>query len=81
MNAAEAKAAVNLRKVVYPKPEILPACRNCTHFRCDHDDRCNSKGEVIFLQVNKRCARHSFSVQSGAVCDDHIFARADRSDR
>jgi hypothetical protein len=80
MRAAQTKQAqVNFRDMVKPVPEILPACRNCTSYRCDHDDRETSKG-VVFHRTNQRCGLHGFSVSLNKVCDSHVFRHQDRRD-
>jgi hypothetical protein len=75
------RKAVNYREVVTPKPEILPACRNCTNFRCDHDDRMNFKNQLTLRRVNLRCDLNLFPVHLNDVCDRHAFQRTNRSDR
>jgi hypothetical protein len=81
MNVAnEKRIAVNFRKVVVAKPEILAACKNCHHFGYDHDDRQSFKCEVTFRKVNLRCIRHTFPVINSTVCDDHKFRHANRRD-
>ena len=42
---AQRKAEVQYRRVVYPVREILPACKNCSAYRCDHDDRMGFNGQ------------------------------------
>lgn len=78
---ADKRAAVAFRKVVYPKPPILAACRNCKNLRYDSDDRMSTKGELTIRAINRRCDLLGFPVTSGSVCDRHEFARSDRSDR
>ncbi len=70
---------VNFRKVVVPTPEVLPACRNCGHYACDHNDRQGAKG-VYFEIANSRCLKHVFSVSRNTVCDSHAFRYKDRRD-
>ena len=74
------KAEVQYRKVVRPVPEILPACKNCSAFRCDHDDRMGFNGQLQLRRVNLRCGQFGFGVSLEAVCDKHQFRNADRSD-
>ena len=74
------KAEVHYRKVVRPVPEILPACKNCSAFRCDHDDRMGFNGQVTLRRVNLRCSQFGFGVSLEAVCDRHQFHHANRSD-
>lgn len=61
------------------KPEIVPACKNCTHFGYDSSDYMGAKG-ISFSKVNRRCKQHKFSVSSNSVCDTHAFKYPDRSD-
>ena len=77
---AQRKAEVQYRKVVYPVREILPACKNCSAFRCDHDDRMGFNGQLQLRRVNLRCGQFGFGVSLEAVCDKHQFRNADRSD-
>lgn len=77
---AQRKAEVQYRRVVYPVREILPACKNCSAFRCDHDDRMGSKGELTLRRVNLRCSQFGFGVSLESVCDKHQFRHADRRD-
>ena len=77
---AQKRTAVNYRKVVRPVPQILPACRNCSAFRCDHDDRMGFNGQLQLRRVNLRCGQFGFGVSLEAVCDKHQFRNADRSD-
>lgn len=79
--AAERRRRVNYRKVIVPKPEILPACKNCTHFAYDADDRENFKGEITFRKVRLHCVVLKTPVLNNCVCDEHDFYHADRSDR
>ena len=75
------KVTMNFRKVVAPKPEILPACKNCRFLGYDSDDRMNFKGQLTIRKVNVRCQLIAIHVQANTVCDAHEFYRADRSDR
>ena len=77
---AQRKVEVQYRKVVYPVREILPACKNCSAFRCDHDDRMGFNGQLQLRRVNLRCGQFGFGVSLEAVCDKHQFRNADRSD-
>ena len=77
---AQRKAEVQYRRVVYPVREILPACKNCSAFRCDHDDRMGFNGQLQLRRVNLRCGQFGFGVSLEAVCDKHQFRNADRSD-
>ena len=79
---AQRKAEVQYRRVVYPVREILPACKNCSAFRCDHDDRMGFDGQLQLQlhRVNLRCGQFGFGVSLEAVCDKHQFRNADRSD-
>lgn len=79
--AAEVRSLVNYRQVVVPKPEILPACKNCKHFRFDADDRQNFKGELTFRKIKLRCVVLKVSVLNNCVCDTHEFCYSDRRDR
>ena len=78
--ANETRIAVNFRKVVVPKPEILAACKNCMHFSYVDDDRQNFKGEITLRKVSLFCMQHKFSVINSSVCDSHAFRHADRRD-
>lgn len=81
-NKADAhKAGINYHKVVYPKPEILPECKNCSNYRYDSNDYCNSRGDIALSNINLRCHLHRIRVQAHCVCDDHHFAYPDRRDR
>ena len=77
---AQRKVEVQYRKVVYPVREILPACKNCSAFRCDHDDRMGFNGQLQLRRVNLRCGQFGFGVSLEAVCDKHQFQHADRRD-
>ena len=77
---AQKRAAVNFRKVVRPVPETLPACRNCSAFRCDHDDRMGFGGQVLLRRTNLRCSDQGFSVSLDMVCDRHQYRHTDRRD-
>lgn len=77
---AQRKVEVQYRKAVYPVREILPACKNCSAFRCDHDDRMGFNGQLQLRRVNLRCGQFGFGVSLEAVCDKHQFRNADRSD-
>ena len=74
---AQKRAAVNFRKVVHP---IQPACRNCSSFRCDHDDRMGFGGQVLLRRTNLRCSDQGFSVSLDMVCDRHQYRHTDRRD-
>jgi len=78
---AELRRRVNYRQVVVPKPEILPACKNCKHFRFDADDRQNFKGELTFRKIKLRCDFLKVPVLNNCVCDTHEFCYSDRRDR
>lgn len=77
---AQKRAEVNYRKVVRPVSPILPACRNCSAFRCDHDDRMGFGGQVQLRRTNMRCSNQGFSISLDMVCDRHQFRHADRRD-
>ena len=77
---AQRKTEVHYRKVVRPVPEILPACRNCSAFRCDHDDRMGFNGQIQLRRTNMRCIDQGFGVSLEMVCDRHQFRHADRRD-
>lgn len=81
IEAAERRGRVNYRRVVVPKPEILPACKNCRHFTYDSDDRLNFRGEITFRKTRLRCAVLDVPVTNNCVCDSHDFCHADRRDR
>lgn len=76
-----AKDLHGYRKVVVPEPEILPACKNCKHFRYDSDDRENFKGWIILRKVKLRCVELSISVHNNCVCNKHVFCYNDRRDK
>jgi hypothetical protein len=77
--SSEQIAAVGFRKVIRPEPEILPACRNCTHFIYDADDREGWKG-ITFRRINLQCRLHRFGVTLDSICNLHGFRHADRRD-
>lgn len=81
VEAAEVRGLVNYRKVVVPKPEILPACKNCKHFAFDADDRQSFKGELTFWKIKLRCKVLRVSVLNNCVCDTHEFCYSDRRDK
>lgn len=77
---AQRKAEVHYRRVVYPIPEVLPACKNCKTFCYDADDRMSLRGELTLRRVNLRCTQFGFGVSFESVCDKHAFRHADRRD-
>jgi hypothetical protein len=81
IEAAEERGSVHYRKVVTPKPEILPACKNCKHFIYDGDDRMSLRGKLTFRKIRLRCTNLGVTVQNNCTCDKHEFAYADRRDR
>lgn len=78
--SSEQTTATGFRKVVRPAPEILPACKNCTRFKYDADDRQGFNGEITFRRVNLECGLHRFGVTLDSLCDSHGFRHADRRD-
>lgn len=77
----EKRCKVAYRKAIQPTPQIVAACRNCTHYLCDHDDRESDKRGVYFQIVNSRCGLNKFSVQRNCVCRNHAFHHPSRSDK
>jgi hypothetical protein len=78
-NLAKLRDSVFYRKAS-PVAVILPACRNCTHFVYDADDRMTLKG-VSFRRTKLRCGSHHFAVTLDMVCDTHAFHHASRRDK
>lgn len=74
---AQHQAAVNFRRA--DKPPVMPACRNCAHYRYTAEDRMSVKG-ATFGRSNQHCAVNGFMVTTTRVCDRHEFKHRDRRD-